>query len=318
MINYQKFHLGICLGLVLLLSNSCQNELDLLASARTIPVVYGLLDITDSLQVVRVEKAFLSDRNAEEVAQIKDSIYFADLEVFINGEMMQVSDGSELFPNRESGTFLAEPNVIYYLERDRLELTPGAEYELSLVQNESEIASAITKLIPSFSVFAPQVGSTLDFNRQNIVFRWADDDLIAGYDVSLELTVLEELNGESQSKKLIWTIEQNYENTRLSFPGNEFFEFVAGSLEAVPGIDRRIQSIYVHVLGAGEAYIDFNRVNQSNQGITGFSSIPNYSNINKGLGLFSSRFTNPGIEVFLNQSSQDSLEMGRQTRDLGF
>ena len=72
--------LGIIL--VLLAFSSCENTVDINADWKETIVVYGLLDPNDSVQYIKVNKAFLNQNtSAYTVAQISDSLYLDSTEV---------------------------------------------------------------------------------------------------------------------------------------------------------------------------------------------------------------------------------------------
>lgn len=58
---------------------SCTNELDVTAPYKDTTIVYGLLSPNDSVQYIKIYKAFLGDGNAYTFAQVADSFYFKDV-----------------------------------------------------------------------------------------------------------------------------------------------------------------------------------------------------------------------------------------------
>lgn len=64
---------------------SCKNEVKVNANWKEIIVVYGLLDPIDTVQFIRVEKAFLDEKTgALEIAKIADSLYLDSAEVILS------------------------------------------------------------------------------------------------------------------------------------------------------------------------------------------------------------------------------------------
>ena len=62
--------------------NSCSNDFDLVDTWKDIPIVYGLLNVNDSVQYIRVEKAFLDEEtSALVIAQEPDSLYYGNISV---------------------------------------------------------------------------------------------------------------------------------------------------------------------------------------------------------------------------------------------
>ena len=74
----------------------------------------------------------------------------------------------------------------------------------------------------------------------------------------------------------------------------------------------------IYVTGAGEELLEFVRVSQANTGITSAQSIPTYTNVSDGLGIFTSRSQVLRSGLQLNSIALDSLREGIFTRDLNF
>src|SRR5690606_16691935 len=99
----------LSLGLSLV---SCSDDLELITDWKEIPVVWGFLEIGDTAQYIRVEKAFLDGQtSALVIAKNPDSLYFKDIDVRLVNESsgqtytLQKVDGNlEGYP-REPGIF---------------------------------------------------------------------------------------------------------------------------------------------------------------------------------------------------------------------
>ena len=63
---------------------------------------------------------------------------------------------------------------------------------------------------------------------------------------------------------------------------------------------------------------NFIRVNQAQTGITALQTLPEYTNIEGGLGIFSSRKYKVREDLGLTNISLDSLSCGSVTRNLNF
>ena len=61
------------------------------------------------------------------------------------------------------------------------------------------------------------------------------------------------------------------------------------------------------VKGGAKELIEYRRIILANAGLTGAEELPIYSNIEGGLGIFSSKYTVISENHFLNRSSTDSL-----------
>ena len=61
------------------LLNACSEDIDLTAPYQETAAIYGLLNANDSVQYIRVSKAFLGDGNVYVMAQQVDSVVYGDI-----------------------------------------------------------------------------------------------------------------------------------------------------------------------------------------------------------------------------------------------
>ena len=79
--------------LVLIFFLSCSNDLDINAEWDDIPVIYSVLNSgsvnqSNTEHFIRVQKSFLGDFSASQMAQFEDSIYYNDNDIKIWVEKM--------------------------------------------------------------------------------------------------------------------------------------------------------------------------------------------------------------------------------------
>jgi len=74
---------------ILFFVGSCKNELNLNAPYKEIPSVYAILNPTDSTQTIRINKVFLGEGDANEMAKISDSINYPPGEIIVSLERYQ-------------------------------------------------------------------------------------------------------------------------------------------------------------------------------------------------------------------------------------
>src|ERR1044071_4880941 len=97
----------LALSVLVFLFSMCSTEIDLLDDWKETAVIYGLLDQTDTIQYVRIEKVFLGPDNAMDMAQQFDSInYIQSLDVKIE----QIQNGNVI------NTFTLTPDTVYNKE----------------------------------------------------------------------------------------------------------------------------------------------------------------------------------------------------------
>jgi hypothetical protein len=120
----------IVFGLVLLAFFSCKEKLELNAPYKEIPSVYAVLDVSSNTHIIRVNKVFLGEGDANQMAQVADSINYPEGELSVSmrhsgGKTYQFKDS---VLQTEPGAFNSTQRV--YVNHETL-LTTGT-YTLSI------------------------------------------------------------------------------------------------------------------------------------------------------------------------------------------
>jgi hypothetical protein len=322
----------------LLMSISCNNELVTIEGAKDIPVVYAILSTKDTATYIRVEKAFSDpSRNAFEVAQIADSLYYNDAKVFLvrnqNNErfdLTQVDGNTEGYP-RKDGIFAKAPNKMYKIKTSLLNMKANEDWRIEVVRQGKTVAKELTKVVGDYVLTAP-VNKTLFFRADNqfSVSVESDENEQTGriYEANIILNIDETLNGATQSKKLVWGFDLNENRGKVGtkFDPNitfqrrarEFYDFLGNNVPVVLGISRIIKSVDVEVLIGGQEFIEYRKRFNSNSGITGSQTISNYSNSGGSLGFVGSRNRVLATDFKLSNETLEALKNTDATRNLGF
>jgi hypothetical protein len=144
----------------ILLFNSCKNDLKIIAPYKEIPQVHAILTPQDPMQMIRINKIFLGEGDANLMAQVPDSINYKTgeltvmLERFVNGSKVaaELNTGkTELYfrdslIQTEPGAFSTTQRV--YLCNDRL-FSDGI-YKLTIKNNHTNnVFTATTTAIDS-------------------------------------------------------------------------------------------------------------------------------------------------------------------------
>jgi hypothetical protein len=327
-------------GISLLMCLSCKNELVTIEGAKDIPVVYGILSAADSATYIRVEKAFSDPaRNAFEVAQIADSLYYSDAKVFLvrdktndRFELAQVDGNTEGFP-RKDGIFAKAPNKMYKIKTATLNMKPDENWRIEATRQGKTIVKELTTVVGQYVLTAP-VAKTLFFRLDNqfSITIQSDDDEQTGriYEANVILNIEETLNGKTESKKLIWAFDLIDNRKRLGLNGKydaivsfqkrakEFYDFLGLNVQPVTGISRTIKSIDLEVLIGGQEFIDYRTRFNSNSGITGSQTILNYANKGGSLGFISSRNRVLVKDYILSNETLEAIKNNELTKNLGF
>jgi Domain of unknown function (DUF4249) len=318
---------------------SCNNELVTIEGAKDIPVVYAILSTKDTATYIRVEKAFSDPtRNAFEVAQIADSLYYNDAKVTLvrnqtneRFDLTQVDGNTEGYP-RKDGIFAKAPNKMYKIKTSLLKMKANEDWRIEVVRQGKTIAKELTKVVGDYVLTAP-VNKTLFFRADNqfSVSVETDENEQTGriYEANIILNIDETLNGTTQSKKLVWAFDLNDNRGRLNAQlldpainfqrrAKEFYDFLGNNVPVVLGISRTIKSIDIEVLIGGQEFIDYRKRFNSNSGITGSQTISNYTNVGGSLGFVGSRNRVFVTDFKLSNETLDALKNTDVTKNLGF
>jgi len=147
----------------MLLFNSCKNDLKIIAPYKEIPQVHAILTPQDPMQMIRINKIFLGEGNANLMAKEADSVNYKSgeltvmLERFVNGNKVaaEVNAGKTELYFRDS-LIQTEPGVFsttqrVYLCNDRL-FSSGI-YKLTIKNNRTNnVFTATTTAIDSVRV----------------------------------------------------------------------------------------------------------------------------------------------------------------------
>jgi hypothetical protein len=98
---------------------SCNNDLEINAPYKQIPVIYGFININDSFQYLRIQKVFQNSIQvkASEASKISDSLELKDIKVQLIVVRSFTNDTINCYRtnefNKESGFFANDKNFIY-------------------------------------------------------------------------------------------------------------------------------------------------------------------------------------------------------------
>ena len=292
---------------------SCETDFDVTAPYKDITVVYGLLSQNDSVHYIKVNKAFIGEGNALEYAQNEDSSsYGNNLEVVLreyrNGSALRTFnfDTTSVY-NKEPGIFYA-PKQVIYKSAFGIPDADGLEYRLE-VRNKitGKVTTAKTSLIPSFNFESPRPGQrSINFANDNAQkIKWTSARNGKRYNVAIRFWFNEVMAATKDTipRYIDWTFSSVTSNTiqggeplEVVYSPTQFFNICKNlipykSNSPIKESDVSIRlANFVEVLFAVAAD-DLNtymEVNEPSSGIV--QDKPDYTNIENGIGLFSSRF----------------------------
>ncbi len=312
--------------LLVLFVLSCDNELDLIAENREVPVVYGLIDQTDTAQYIRVERIFVDkDIPPAEIAQNPDSLYYEDITVKLITQddqeyILERVDGNSEGLERETGAFATSPNYLYKVLTSDLPLVENEEIRLRIEGIfEDTVVTSTTTIVEAPFLASPQNGDLISFiPNRSINIGWNPRENSVIYTALIHMNISEFVGTDETEKRLTWLLVSDTDKRILENDGSDFYLFLVDQLEENSSITRKMNSLEFELISGNQEIAEYIRVGQANLGITSSGEIPVLSNIDNGLGVFGATHTHLRIGLQLSQISRDSLFNSILTRDLNF
>jgi hypothetical protein len=301
---------------------SCETDFNVNADWKEVTILYGLLDQNSETQFIKINKAFLGQDDALAMASISDSSNFNPDDLLVKIHKLKQSNfcSFDTLPDyrilsdtvviKDEGLFPTDNNIIYTFS-DSLFLSNDFTY-LITVENitTGNLVSANTELVNGFS-FKTNLTYNFGFYNENNGFSnktlsWYKANNGEIYQLDLIFNFLEINVSDTINKSIVWSkplVEYVGSDLMISsFEGEEFFNKLENSIDINNNVVRTFVDLNVRMTVGTEDLYTFINVNQP------FSSIvqerPSFTNINNGIGLFSSRLTDVTYAIGLNDDTK--------------
>lgn len=304
------------------LFNACSSDVELYADYKDVPVVYGLIDASLDTNFVRINRAFSGSNdhpiNAMEVALIADSCnypgklkaYFLELKKSGNEYIRTGRDtiflDTIMIHDKDTGVFYSPHQKVYYTTEALRENSSNTRYKYRMeVVKGSDTITSETGVVggENFRILTSQATfmSNESDNFGKIAFKPADNAVF--YDVKMVFNYKEKHGNTLEEKKVKWNFginssdELTYEDGYyiVTYGVNSLFnlleEAIGGDTVVDPNhphVQRYFDEtpIDIMIAAGGEELYNYIKVNS----VTGYSqTVPDYTNIKGGYGVFSSR-----------------------------
>jgi len=323
----------VATGLISLVAgglSSCKTDVDIAGNYKETTIVYGLLNQYDTVQYIRIQKAFLVNDNVLDYTKVPDSIYYKpeDLNVRIeklNPVNNQVIQTIPCFPTqlgKDTGIFAGGNQLIY---RTNAALDSSKLYKLRItnIKTGKEI-SGTTRLVAGLTVKQPNFGTVIwnSPSRRGYDIKWmpATNGYIYQLQIVFRFTSENVLTGVNTPDSLVWTftpIERSGSSEIVyNIPQNAFYRFVQEQLDPVPNVQRKIGSLDFRFYVGTEELNEYISINKPSTGL--IQEKPLYTNMENALGIFSARGRFQKTNVLMSSAAMDTLALGPFTGDLGF
>ena len=345
---------------------SCDNDLQIIADWKDVPVVYGILNAEDSVHYIKLNKAFLGRGDVMMMAQEFDSLHYAGEDVGLrlleqekvwipsqNGEGWLTISTIELErttdENKPEGIFSSPTQIIY---KSSALITAGTLYSAEVYRKSNDTIIAFTEnpisILTPVNITRPNSFSPITITPNGYVPKVEWKSIAGGdmYELSMNFNYIEFPNSiENPSAGEADTLYQTFQfQSRLSnnsqggeqmshsIDFDQFLNFIASNIPEDPTVRRLVVGMeaaqvvsgfaITHacldftLLAAGEDLSTFLILNQNSSSLV--LDRPEYSNIENGIGILSSRTSDIVENVKITNSSNDEIATNDVTKHLNF
>ena len=300
------------LFIVILLFYSCETDFDVNANWSDVTIVYGLIDPNNEDQLIKINKAFLGQGDAFEMASVADSTNYEPNNLLVKIHRLRDQNFNtfdtlstvilnDTVLDKDDGLFSTDNNIIYTFKKPTSFYNTNSVYALEIVNlNSGHKVISDTEIINSFSfeslnpsfewgLYNGELPDSLKFRTKNIEWQKSENGVI--YQLDIMINYIE----NSDTVRLAWSqpiVEYSSGNMSLKIKGDQFFQFLSNNLDNTT-TKRFLNLDLIMTIGTEDLQTYIN-VNKPFSGIV--QERPVFSNIENGVGLFSSRFTYDDIK----------------------
>lgn len=313
--------------------SSCTEEVSVSSSYKASPVIYSLLDQSESMHIVKINRGFVGPGNALTFAQIPDSNYFetvsAKVEELVNNIPVRTWNLKDTLINTKStdGAFFGPQQKVYIFHDDTPDLVQGgasatgplkenANYRLTVNINEGELqVVGETKIVSGFCSQTSldnqtaQLKLAKDPGEYLAASLWGNQGSAVFGSVTVEIDIAEIRGTDTTIIRIPWSLgEKTVANGKLTVvgQGETFYSKIKGGITADNTITRRnFMGFNAKFIGGATEFYNYILVNEPSSTLT--QTKPIYTNLTvtdgyKVVGLFSARHTFSIYKPFVYQT----------------
>jgi len=335
---------------------SCNNDLEITADWKDVPVVYGILNTQDTVHHVRLNKAFLGQGDVMTMAQEFDSLHYNEGNTglrlvahkrvggqFVTTKVVEMEATDEFV--KPEGIFSSPAQTVYKTteQLDHNRFYSAEVYDKDL---DSVIASNIIPIdvLGPLKMIKPSPYAPLNLVPNSYVSKAEWRSLEGGklYELKIRFYYVEQQItdlSDTLHKHIDWVFPYRQssgitggENMSISIDVEQFLNFLAVNIQEDPNVYRQVTGMFgvqgaggfsiTHscmdftLLAAGEELSTYILLNENSGSMV--TERPEYTNIENGLGILSSR-TSDFIEgIKINNLSNDEIAFNDITKHLNF
>lgn len=325
--------------------SSCKTDFSVAGEYDERPIIHFIIDPSDEIHFMKLNKTFLGDGNAFDFAKVPDSSYFDT----VHAVLQEVVDDEverewvlydTIIENKEDGAFYAPEQKLYCFRADDLGppdfSTKKYRYRLNLdIENGKHIVTGEIELVRDIEIDAPSQNIALNFMKtkteygaQQIRYTLGNAEV---YNTQLIFRYREVKDGAASLRTTTINIGTSTRDDFTSstgfhtLSGNRFYEILRERIPVDNAVTRRQFRGFEIIVTAGSQ--DLNNYMIANKPTSSLTqNKPVFTNVEGALGIFSSRrtvtmfkpqYVAPAIRALSSNSTEELCE-GALTIALGF
>ncbi len=305
-----KYFFAIISMLTLIISLvGCNEDVNLNADFEETAIIYGLLDQSENIHFIKINRAFIGPGSSIDIAKIPDSSYFKNVEATITeqGGLNRTWNLKDtLVENKDqNGIFYAPEQKLYYFDTKTTPLNAACTYKLTVTIDKglsSEfIVTGQTQLVSNLSLQSSSTFKLALVDNSN-GYRASNLNINSGtaktVNASFNMIVNEFIGSNYDSIFIPWNINEidagTSTNMSINFNGQTFYEVIKNGVTNNSAITKRnLKALKVILTGGSSDLHNYILVNKPSSSIS--QSKPTFTNLtinsskNKVVGLFSAR-----------------------------
>lgn len=318
---------------------SCNEDIVITGDFQETPVIYGLIDKSDSVHMIKITRAFIGPGNSLEISQIPDSNYFDNVSATITeringttGRVWQLFDTTVTTKDTD-GVFYAPEQKLYAFytgTKDNSDNPTGQEirndatYELHIIINEGDADEfevfGQTDIVKDVSTntdastfqfkFAKNATTTGEYANSGIAVNTGNAAVI---NTTMRIHYSDFVGSDTIAQVIDWNLGESEvigTSQNFSMNGETFFDIIASDCEAGdPNVFKRnINGLTVEVVAGSQDLYNYILVNQPSSSIA--QNKPTFTNLtatndHEVIGLFSSRLTRSVFHPMQHPTTQN-------------
>ena len=327
---------GLLLASIALMA-ACENEVEINADFVEKTAVFGLLDVNADTQFIKINKTFLDDNTSSlELAKDPSRLFYDTTQLSVVLIEKLTNKNITLKPilkPKESGIFTNEVNIVYFSTE---KLLSNETYDLVITKPDGSQTKGSAKTVDGIRINKPRPDLDFSFIKKNNINPIVDDyqfelntglngNNIAEIELRFNFYFKEIVSGiDSVQKVVSFPLRRLFNNNLQSnevltfkFDGQRFFneleKQVPPSINPTKKVISRKNSVEIEIYAADETYGFYRELNGPIDGLA--QTRPEFTNIENGIGLFSSRYSGISTASFNEEMRNYLIETYRSNRN---